>query len=154
MLRVADRAPLRVLGEIDVFDAGVRMTHVQPYPDWLDFHSRTVGGPVAGIRARAGIVRLELGEGEIADRVEVGIPDDDAWSTFARTLEEAGFWDWPDDTTHREPHRPGDWYWWLEVREPGREHRAAAWNQAPDGLEQVRRGLFELVEQVIVEAPP
>jgi hypothetical protein len=125
---------------------------VRPFPEWLDFHARTIGGPVASVRSRAGIVRLEAGGEEIADHVLVGIPDDDAWSAFGRTLQEAGFWDWPAETDHREPHRRGDWYWWLEVREEGREHRAAAWNEAPAGLERVRAALLELVEQIVTEA--
>jgi hypothetical protein len=124
---------------------------MSPFPDWLDFHARTIGGPVASVRSRAGIVRLEAGANEIVDHTVVGIPDDDAWSAFARTLEEAGFWEWPADTGHREPHRRGDWYWWLEVRQEGREHRAAAWNEAPDGLDRVRSALFELVDQIVTD---
>jgi hypothetical protein len=126
---------------------------VRPYPDWLEYHSWRTGGPVASVRSRSGIVRLEAGEGEFAERVVVGIPDDDAWSSFAATLEATGFWEWPAETDHREPHKPGDWYWWLEVRQEGRKHRAAAWNDAPEGLDQVRSALFDLVEQVLVEAP-
>jgi hypothetical protein len=33
----------------------------------------------------------------------------------------------------------------------GREQRAAASNGAPDGVEQVRKGLFELVNQLVDE---
>jgi hypothetical protein len=44
-----------------------------------------------------------------------------------------------------------DFYWWLEVRHGGREQRAAASNGAPDGVEQVRKALFELVGQVVDE---
>lgn len=123
------------------------------YPDWLDFHSRRIGGPVVNIRSRSGVVRLEAGEGDSADRVAVGIPDDGAWATFSVALDRAGFWDWTEDTRHREPHRPGDRYWWLEVHLAGREHRAAAWNDAPDGLEQVREALNALVEQVSESDP-
>lgn len=124
---------------------------MRSYPDWLEFHSRRIGGPVASVRSRSGIVRIEAGEGEIAERVLVGIPDDDAWSALADTLDAVGFWNWPAETAHYEPHRDGDWYWWLEVREDGREHRAAAWNGAPEGLQHVRRALFELAEQVVAE---
>ncbi len=123
------------------------------YPDWLDFHSRRIGGPVVTIRSRSGVVRVEAGEGEVADHVTVGIPDDDAWAAFMEALDTARFWEWPEDTRHREPHRPEDWYWWLEVREAGREHRAAAWNDAPDTLEQVREALDALVEQVTADVP-
>jgi hypothetical protein len=121
------------------------------FPDWLEFHSRRIGGPVAGVRSRSGIVRVEAGDGETADRVLVGIPDDEAWAAFADTLEAVGFWEWPADTGHREPHRRGDWYWWLEVRRPERAHRAGAWNDAPPGFERVTAAMFELVEQVLVE---
>lgn len=105
------------------------------------------------IRSRSGVVRLEAGEGEVAGHVVVGIPDDGAWATLARALDAAGFWEWTEDTRHDEPHRPEDWYWWLEVREAGREHRAAAWNHAPDTLEQVREALDALVEQVTADVP-
>ena len=124
---------------------------MRSYPDWLEFHSRRIGGSVASVRSRSGIVRLETGEGETADRVFLGLPDDDAWRAFRETLESAGFWEWSTDTTHGEPHRPGDWYWWLEVHEDRRRHRAAAWNHAPDGLDDVRGALFELAEQVLAE---
>jgi hypothetical protein len=123
---------------------------VLPYPDWLDFHTRSIAGPVVSLRSRSGVVRLEAGEREAVERVVVGIPDDDAWRALTRTLDSAGFWQWADNTSHSEPHRPADWYWWLEVRHDGREHRAAAWNGAPDGLELVRNALFQLVEQVEV----
>jgi hypothetical protein len=129
------------------------MTAVHPYPDWLEFHARTIGGPVVSIRSRSGIVRLEDGQGEVAERVHVGIPDDDAWSALARALETGDFWRWSADTRHHEPHKPGDWYWWLEVRDKGRRHRAAAWNDAPEGFERVRDALFELVGQVVAEVP-
>src|SRR3954447_16523329 len=99
-----------------------KMHDVPPYPDWLEFHYRRIGGPVANVRSRSGLVRVEAGEHEFADEVLVGIPDDDAWSTFSRALDLAGFWDWPDDTHHDEPHKPGDWYWWLEVRGKERRH--------------------------------
>lgn len=130
---------------------GLRLSAVRPYPEWLEFHSRAIDGPVASVRSRSGIVRLEVGEGAIADRVLLGIPDDDAWTAFAETLDAVGFWDWPAETAHREPHRPGDSYWWLEVREEGREHRAAAWNDAPAGLDDVQAALFELVKQLVDE---
>jgi hypothetical protein len=126
---------------------------LRPHPDWLEFHSRKIGGPVASLRSRAGIVRLEAGEGEFAERVLVGIPDDDAWSGFADVLDAAGFWEWPAEAEHREPHARDDWYWWLHVRADGRDHRAGAWNHAPEGLERVRAALFELVEQVLADAP-
>jgi hypothetical protein len=120
------------------------------YPDWLEFHSVRFGGPVASLRSRSGVVRLEVGEGETVDRVLVGIPDDDAWRSLVTRLDESGFWSWSSDTAHREPHRPDDWYWWLEVRTyDDRGHTAAGWNGAPDGFERVREALFELVEQVI-----
>jgi hypothetical protein len=126
---------------------------VHPYPDWLEFHARTIGGPVVSIRSRSGIVRLEDGPGEVAERAHVGIPDDDAWSAFAQALETGNFWRWPDDTRHHEPHRAGDYYWWLEVRDEGRRHRAAAWNDAPPGFEHVRNAISELVGQVLAEEP-
>jgi hypothetical protein len=129
------------------------MAPERAYPDWLEFQSRTIGGPVASVRSRSGIVRVEIGEGETADRVLLGIPDDGAWSTFAATLDAAGFWAWPAETEHREPHRAGDWYWWLEVRAEERKHRAAAWNGAPADFERVRGALFELVEQVLADVP-
>lgn len=75
-----------------------------PYPDWLEFHSFRFGGPVAGVRSRSGVVRVEVGEGESVDRVLVGIPDDDAWRELTETLTETGFWEWPVRTSHREPH--------------------------------------------------
>ena len=106
------------------------------------------------IRSRSGIVRLEDGERDVAERWSVGIPDDDAWSAFARALESGEFWRWSADTHHQEPHKPGDWYWWLEVRDKGRRHRAAAWNDTPKGFERVRDALYELVGQVLAEAPP
>jgi hypothetical protein len=121
----------------------------QPYPDWLEFHSVRFGGPVASLRSRSGVVRLEAGEGETVERTLIGIPDDEAWTSLADALTEAGFWDWPYDTSHREPHRPGDWSWWLEVREDAREHRAAGWNGAPESFERVRLALYDLVEQVV-----
>ena len=101
------------------------------------------------MRSRSGIVRVEVGEGETVDRVLVGIPDDDAWAELVTTLDEAGYWDWPADTKHREPHASGDWSWWLEVRWDGRRHLAAGWNEAPEGFDRVRLALFDLVEQVL-----
>jgi hypothetical protein len=122
------------------------------YPDWLEFHTRTIGGPVASVRSRSGVVRLEAGGHDLAERVLVGIPDDDSWAAFAGALEAAGFWEWRADTTHREPHEPGDWYWWLEVREQeGRSHLAAGWNDAPTGFDSVREALLGLVEDVLAE---
>jgi hypothetical protein len=126
---------------------------VRSYPDWLEFHSWRVGGPVASVRSRSGIVRLEAGAGETADRVAFGIPDDDGWLAFRDTLEAAGFWRWSADTGHSEPHREGDWYWWLEVRDDSQGHRAGAWNHAPEGFDEVRAALFELVEQVLADEP-
>jgi hypothetical protein len=123
------------------------------YPDWLEFHSWRVGGPVASVRSRSGIARLEAGEGETADRVVFGIPDDEAWLAFRDTLETAGFWQWTADAAHREPHREGDWYWWLDVRYGSQGHRAGAWSHAPDGFDEVRAALFELVEQVLADEP-
>jgi hypothetical protein len=123
-----------------------------PYPNWLEFHSFRFGGPVAGVRSRSGVVRVEVGEGESVDRVLVGIPDDDAWRELTEMLTETGFWEWPVRTSHREPHREGDWSWWLEVREhagPSRQHRAAGWNEAPPAFAAMRAALFDLVEQVI-----
>jgi hypothetical protein len=118
------------------------------YPDWVEFHSRGIGGPVATVRSRSGVVRLEIGEGELADRVTVGIPDDDTWLAFAETLDAAGFWEWSADIDLDEPRRDGDWYWSLEVRTEEREHRAAAWNHAPEDFDRVSRALLDLVEQV------
>jgi hypothetical protein len=126
---------------------------VPSYPDWLEFHSWSVGGPVVSVRSRSGIVRLEAGEGETADRVALGIPDDDAWLVFRDTLEAAGFWRWRTDTAHPEPHREGDWYWWLEVRDESQGHRAGAWNHAPERFDEVRDALFELVGQVLADEP-
>jgi hypothetical protein len=124
---------------------------VSSYPDWLEFHSWRVGGPVASIRSRSGIVHLETGEGETADRVAFGIPDDDAWLAFRATLDAAGFWRWTADSDHSEPHREGDWYWWLELRDESQGHRAGAWNHAPERFDDVRAALFELVEQVLAD---
>jgi hypothetical protein len=119
------------------------------FPEWLEFHTLRFGGPVMSMRSRSGVVRLEAGEGETAEDVKIGIPDDDAWMTLTGMLDEAGFWEWPLRTEHREPHEPGDWYWWLEVREESRQHRAAGWNEAPEGFDRVRDALFELVEQIV-----
>jgi hypothetical protein len=121
----------------------------RPFPDWLEFHTLRFGGPVAAMRSRSGVVRLETGEGETADDVKVGIPDDHAWTRFTGTLEDAGFWEWPLRTEHREPHKPGDWYWWLEVREASKRDQASGWNEAPQTFDRVRDALFELVEQVV-----
>jgi hypothetical protein len=119
------------------------------YPDWLEFHSARFGGPVAGVRARSGVVRVEIGGGETVERVQVGLPDDEAWAGLATTLDATGFWEWPSHTAHREPHRPEDWYWWLEVRWDGRRHLAAGWNEAPERFDRLRLALFDLVEQVV-----
>ena len=124
---------------------------VRSYPDWLEFHSFKVGGPVASIRSRSGIVSLETGDGETADRVALGIPDDDAWLALRATLDAAGFWRWKAATEHSEPHREGDWYWWLELRDESRGHRAGAWNHAPERFDDVRAALFELAEQVLAD---
>jgi hypothetical protein len=77
------------------------------------------------------VVRAEAGEGETVERIAVGIPDDDAWARLAQTLDETGLWDWPASTAHREPHRPDDGYWWLEVRWDDRRHLAVGWKEAP-----------------------
>jgi hypothetical protein len=119
------------------------------YPDWLEFHSLRFQGPVANVRSRSGVVRVELGELEKVDRVLVGIPDDDAWLELAQTIDETEFWDWPHRTEHREPHQPGDWYWWLEVRWDGKRHLAAGWKESPPGFERVQTALYDLVEQVV-----
>jgi len=122
---------------------------LQPYPDWLEVHYVRIGGPVATLRSRSGVVRVELGEGETIDRITVGIPDDEAWARLLTTLDEAGFWTWPSNPAHREPHRPQDWEWWLEARWDGRAHLATGWNEAPPGFDTVREALFDLVEQVV-----
>jgi hypothetical protein len=119
------------------------------YPDWLEFHTFTFGGPVANVRSRSGVVRVEAGRGETADSIMFGIPDDDDWADLSEQLSEAGFWNWPLRTSHREPHSAGDWYWWLEVREGTRQHRAADWKDAPPTFSQVRLAVFELVERVL-----
>jgi hypothetical protein len=49
------------------------------------------------------------------------------------------------------PHRPDDFYRWLEVRHGGRKQCAAASNVGPDGVEQIRKALFELVDHVVDE---
>lgn len=49
---------------------------VRRYPDWLEFDTWRVGGPVATLRSRSGIVRVEAGEGEIAERVLAEPPID------------------------------------------------------------------------------
>ena len=118
------------------------------FPDWLELHSFRVGGPVVELRSRSGIVRVELGEGETADRVLVGLPDDPAWAGLQRAVEDADFWSWPRRPEHREPHAQGDWSWFLDVRWNGREHVAGGWNDAPPHFDEVRDALFELVEQV------
>ena len=119
------------------------------FPDWLEFHTVRFGGPVGNVRSRSGVVRVEAGQGETIERKAVGIPDDEAWADLARTLEEAGFWDWSGSTEHSEPHRPDDWYWWLDVHWDERRHLAAGWREAPDGFDRVSDALYELVEQVI-----
>ena len=124
---------------------------MRSYPDWLEFHSWRVGGPVASIRSRSGIVRVETGQGETVERVTFGIPDDDAWLAFRAMLDAAGFWRWTAVTDHSEPHKAGDWYWWLELHDHSRMHRAGAWNHAPERFDEVRTALFELVEQVIAD---
>lgn len=87
--------------------------------------------------------------GEIAERVAFGIPDDDAWLAFRATLDAAAYWRWPAAADRSEPHKEGDRYWWLELRDHSRGHRAGVWSHAPERFDDVRAALFELVEQVL-----